>query len=103
MKFHFLDETDSDIRDVLKTTPWVGIAFSVFIGYIFFETLLSSSVSMRDGYSPIFFEVKTFSFDQHPVLFVAVTLLEAVIFGACLAYVYCRLAIKRRLVKEDRQ
>ena len=101
MKFEFLDENDEDIRSVLKTFPWVGIGFTVFIGYIFADTILSQAVKMRDGYSPIFFEIEAYSVEQHPVFFIAILLLEATVLASCAAYAFIRISIRRRLMRED--
>ncbi|MBL4803473.1 MAG: hypothetical protein JKY71_01285 [Alphaproteobacteria bacterium] len=102
MKFDFIDENDEDIRSVLKTFPWGGIGFTVFIGYIFVDTLLSQVVKMRDGYSPITFEIESLSVEQHPAFFITILLLEAVILACCVAYVSIRISIRRRLMREDK-
>lgn len=98
----FLDENDKDVRWFLKTFPWVMVAFAVFIGYILFDTLFSQSVKMRDGYSPIDFEIKALSVDTDPVFFFLVAGLETVMFLFCVVYIAFRLKTRHRLVKEDR-
>lgn len=98
----FLDENDKDVRWFLKTFPWVMVGFSVFIGYILFDTLFSQSVKMRDGYSPIDFEIKALSQETNPVFFFLIAGLESVMFLFCVVYIVYRLKTRHRLKNEDK-
>ncbi len=103
MKFSWLDENDSDIRSVLKTFPWVISCVIIFLGFILVSTILSGSVTMRDGYSPIHFKMVEIPFQQNPVFYISIVALEALLVGLCVAYWWIRLRIRARLLREDRK
>ena len=101
MKFSWLDEQDKDIRWFLKTWPAVAPIFILFFGFILYMTINDQAVSMRDGHSPIHFDIEYFTFKDNPIFFVSVVLFESAIVILSSAYIIIRLKIRARIYRED--
>ena len=92
---------DADTRKLWKTFPWIGIGFTVFMGFLSIRSILSGSIRFEDSKSHE--GPKYVSLEDNPFAYSMILLLLVAFSAAGLTYCVFRIRRRNRFRREDKE